>query len=158
MSRLLNSTLILALFLFVGCSSSKTVTDSASDMADEKKKEEIEKMADAKMADAPASMAHGTWTWSVESPDGTFTGTFFIEGTADAPTGYMLSDEDPTGTKLPISDIVINGDELSYSFENPDYGKMNVKGVIDGDTYNSMLEVTQFGVEMPMESMRKKDM
>jgi len=157
MSRLLNSSLILAIFLFVGCGSSKTMTDSAGDMASDVK-EDAKEMADAKMADAPASMAHGSWTWSVESPDGTFTGTFFIEGTADAPTGYMLSDQDPTGTKLPLADIVISGDELSYSFQNPDYGKMLVKGVIDGDTYNSMLEVTQFGVDMPMESTRKKDM
>jgi len=101
--------------------------------------------------------AHGTWDWSVDSPDGVFTGTVTIEGAADALTGYMMSTEGGD-EKLPLSDVMLDGDVLTFSFENPDYGVMKVKGTIDGDSMESMLNVVNFGVDLPMKSTRKKDM
>ena len=160
MSKITNFILILFVVSFVGCSAAQKVGDTAGAAASGAANAAGD-AADAtkKMASGDDAMtaAHGTWDWSVDSPDGTFTGTVTVEGPADALTGYMTSDEGGD-QKLPLSEVKLEGDILMFSFDNPDYGSMMVKGTIDGDKIDSMLNVVNMGVDLPMKMTRKKDM
>jgi len=153
MSRLSNSLLILCVFAFLGCSAAQKVGDTASGAAGAVG----DAASDTMEAVSGSSAAHGDWDWKIDSPDGVFTGTFTIEGEAEALSGYMMSAEGGD-EKLPLEDVMLDGDQLSFSFTNPDYGKMTVKGTVDGDDFNAILNVANFGVDLPMESSRKKDM
>jgi len=104
------------------------------------------------MADEPSSPFVGSWEYVIDSPEGQF-------------TGYLMITEDETGLKAFVSEgdseiegsIEVDSVEfdqemqlLSFSFDNPDYGRMNVSLTLEEQEMNGILHVVQFSLDVPM--------
>ncbi len=102
-----------------------------------------------------ASPVMGSWDYTVESPDGIFTGKFLI---SEGEYGHKLvftSDEEDTE---PIQAEAVQFDSetqmLTFEFDNQDYGRMEVSLTLHEGGMNGILHSVQFGVDAPLTATR----
>lgn len=92
-------------------------------------------------ADPNASeTAAGTWAFSVSTPGGAQEGTFTIEGSGSDLSGTITSDDTRN-----LTTVTLEGNVLTFSFDQPGMGTIQVRGVIDGDTFTGTAEVGPMG-------------
>lgn len=77
----------------------------------------------------------GTWSYTVETPQGEMTGSFTIDGDENGLTGSFTG---PTGEEQDIRTVSFDGDTLSFSVSSPQ-GEINVSTTIQGNTFTGSL-------------------
>ncbi len=130
-SRYAPLTLVLAALLIAGCAGSKEV------------------------AKAPHPLA-GAWDWSVDTPQGIFTGVLTFTEADDMLSGMIAGDEAPDET-APLEEVAFDTEmsKVTFKFDNPEFGLMIVNLTLDGDALNGIMNVTQIGMDVPMTCARK---
>ncbi len=110
------------------------------------------------VADAPkdtvAYEVAGTWSYSVESPQGGV-GTIKIKKERDGYSGTIANNR--SSRENPIKDVVFKDNQLSFSYEVNFGGNsavIIVKGLIVKDQFSGSMSVGQFG-SFPMNATRK---
>ncbi len=123
--------LVLAVLLMAGCAGSKEA------------------------AQAPHPLA-GAWDWSVDSPQGIYTGVLTFAEAEGMLSGTIAGSEDLTQT-LPLEEVMYDSEmsKVTFSFNNPEFGMMNVSLTLDGDALDGLLNVVQMGADVPMTCKRK---
>ncbi len=99
-------------------------------------------------------VAAGTWTYSVESPQGANGGTLKINKEGETYSGLIISSRNNRETA--IKNVKVNGNELSFSYEVSFGGNTSdvlVKGIITGDQFAGTMTLGQFGA-FPMTAKR----
>jgi hypothetical protein len=112
---------------------------------------EIEK---SKPASGKAANVLGTWTYTVDSPQGKSTGRLVFRGDQSAPEGSITSDLLDRESEL--EDISISGNTLSFSYTIDVGGGsllVEVNATIDGDTFEGTATVGSYGTS-PIEGER----
>jgi outer membrane receptor protein involved in Fe transport len=97
----------------------------------------------------------GTWTYTVESPQGG-SGTIVIKKEGDAYTGTMTNNR--FNRENPLKSVTMNGNEITFGYENSFNGNTNtvtVKATISGDSMAGTMTVGQFG-SFPINAKRSK--
>ncbi len=125
-------TLCLAVLLMAGCASSKEA------------------------AKAPHPLA-GAWDWSVDTPQGVFTGVLTFTEVEDMLAGTIGAAQTPDET-APLEEIMFDSEmsKVTFNYNSGDeFGIMNVTLTLDGDALNGIMNVIQFGVDVPMTGSRK---
>jgi outer membrane receptor protein involved in Fe transport len=87
----------------------------------------------------------GTWTYTVESPQGGG-GTIVIRKEGDAYTGTMTNNRFNRENQL--KNVTMNGNEITFGYENSFNGNTNtvtVKATISGEALSGTMTVGQFG-------------
>jgi hypothetical protein len=82
----------------------------------------------------------GTWSAAVKLDAGSGTATFVFKQAGDALTGTysgVLGSANVTGT--------MKGDQVEWSFQNADAGKIVYKGTLEGATIKGTVEYGQLG-------------
>src|SRR5215467_8554614 len=82
----------------------------------------------------------GTWTAAVKLDAGSGTATFVFKQAGDTLTGTysgVLGSAEVKGT--------VKGNQVEWSFENADAGKISYKGTLDGGTIKGTVEYGQLG-------------
>ncbi|MBK5279014.1 MAG: TonB-dependent receptor [Bacteroidia bacterium] len=98
--------------------------------------------------------AEGTWMYSVESPQGTNGGTLKINKEGETFTGTIINSR--MQSEVPVKNIQVNGNELSFSYEmsfGTNTNEVTVKGVITGDAFAGTMVMGQRGA-FPMTAKR----
>ncbi len=97
----------------------------------------------------------GTWDYTIDSPQGG-AGKFILTREGEQLAGTISNNRFPN--ENPLSDITLNGNELSYSYEVSFGGnsmKVQVKGTISDDEFNGNITVGQFGT-FPINAKRSQ--
>ncbi len=108
----------------------------------------------AAKADTVAYEAAGTWSYTIESPQGGM-GSLKIKKEGEIYSGTISSNRSPK--ENPIKDVVYKNNELSFNYEVNFGGNtaiIAVKGVITKDQFTGTMSVGQFG-SFPMNGVRK---
>ena len=131
MQKLRYASLLLAALLIAGCAGSKET------------------------AKAPHPLA-GAWDWSVDTPQGVFTGILTITEVEDMLAGTIAAAEQPDQT-APLEELMFDSEmsKVTFTYDSGEFGIMNVTLTLDGDALNGIMNVTQFGAEVPMTASRK---
>ncbi len=132
MQKLRYASLLLAALLIAGCSGSKEA------------------------AKAPHPLA-GAWDWSVDTPQGVFTGVLTFTEVEDMLAGMIAGAEEPDET-APLEELMFDSEmsKVTFNYNSGDeFGIMNVTLTLDGDALNGIMNVIQFGVDVPMTGSRK---
>ncbi len=106
-------------------------------------------------AKAPHPLA-GAWDWSVDTPQGVFTGILTITEVDDMLAGTIGGAESPDQT-APLEELMFDSEmsKVTFTYDSGEFGIMNVTLTLDGDALNGIMNVTQFGAEVPMTCSRK---
>jgi hypothetical protein len=104
--------------------------------------------------DTIAYEAAGTWSYTVESPQGGM-GTFKIKKESDKYSGTIMSNR--STREMPIKEITYKQNELTLVYEvnfGGNTANIVMKGVINKDQFTGTLTVGQFG-SFPVNATRK---
>jgi len=107
-------------------------------------------------AKAPHPLA-GAWAWSVDTPQGVFTGVLTFTETDDMLAGMIGADQTPDET-IALEELMFDSEmsKVTFNYNSGDeFGIMNVTLTLDGDALNGIMNVIQFGVDVPMTGSRK---
>ena len=131
MQKLRYASLLLAALLIAGCAGSKEA------------------------AKAPHPLA-GAWDWSVDTPQGVFTGVLTFTEVEDMLGGMIAGAQAPDET-APLEELLFDSEmsKVTFTYDSGEFGIMNVTLTLDGDALNGIMNVTQFGAEVPMTASRK---
>ncbi|MFB3131090.1 MAG: hypothetical protein ACE10K_01055 [Rhodothermales bacterium] len=132
MQKVRYATLLLAALLIAGCASSKET------------------------AKAPHPLA-GAWDWSVDTPQGVFTGVLTFSEVEDMLAGTIGTAQAPDET-APLEELMFDSEmsKVTFTYNSGDeFGIMNITLTLDGDALNGIMNVIQFGVDVPMTCSRK---
>jgi imidazolonepropionase-like amidohydrolase len=108
---------------------------------------EAEKTGDEAGAVDPA----GTWTYTVETPDGPVRGTLTLSGTPDALAGTITNDA--LQGEAPLENVMRNDDVLSFDFDGGSYGQVSMTLTLSEDDLEGSVEVPGMG-GMPVTGSR----
>ena len=125
--------LVLAVLLMAGCAGSK----------------------EAAMEKAPHPLA-GAWDWSVDTPQGVYTGVLTFAETDDMLSGTIASAENPEQA-APLTELMFDSEmsKVTFKYDSGEFGIMNVTLTLAGDALDGLMNVTQYGVDVPMTCARK---
>ena len=97
----------------------------------------------------------GDWTYSIDSPQGIYTGTLMI---AQGDSGLEISLAQEDNPEAIVDAYSVEFDEeaqsLSFSFDNPEFGAMHVSLVLGEEGLSGGIHVVQFGVDLPLTATR----
>ena len=133
MVRSVLSTTLLALLLTAGCASSK------------------------KMAKEPHVLA-GAWLYSLDTPEGVYTGEIMFMEVASVLQGTITSNDTPDQS-VPLEDVVYDAEmaTVTFKFDGGQYGTMRVKTKLEGDNMMGTMNVGAYGVDVSLEASRKAE-
>lgn len=100
----------------------------------------------AKKGEKGSAKAEGTWSYSVETPDGEDTGELTINGESGNYTGTITRSS--TGESYELYHVVLDGNNLSFSFDaliNGDTVTIGVNVVIEGDSFEGTVDAGEHG-------------
>ena len=95
----------------------------------------------------------GHWNFSIDSPEGVETGTFIIAQKEDTGLDVQIlqEGEDPLSIQ---AEFDTETQTLSFSFEDVEYGDMEVALVLKEEEMGGILRVIQLGVDVPVVATR----
>ncbi len=107
------------------------------------------------VAKAPHPLA-GAWDWSVDTPQGVFTGVLTFTEVEDMLAGTIGAAQTPD-EYAPLEELMFDSEmsKVTFNYDSGEFGIMNVTLTLDGDALNGIMNVTQFGVDVPMTVSRK---
>ncbi len=106
-------------------------------------------------ARAPHPLA-GAWAYSIDTPQGVFTGTLTFAEVEEALTGAIASSEQPDES-APLEDLSFDGSTLTFKFDSGQYGILSVTATVEGDAFDGLMNVGAFGVDVPIKGNRKTE-
>lgn len=123
---------LFAVLLIAGCSGSKEAAEKA-----------------------PHPLA-GAWDWSVDTPQGVFTGVLLFTEAEDVLGGTIAASQAPEQI-APLEELMFDSEtsKVTFKYDSGEYGIMDVTLTLDGDALNGIMNVTQFGAEIAMTCSRK---
>jgi len=109
--------------------------------------------ATREMAIQPPSPVVGTWNYTIESADGVFTGYLMV--TDDEESGlkaYISEEAAQVGDSIEAELVEFDQEtqKFSFSFDHPEYGRLNVMLTLEEQEMNGFLHVVQFSLDVPM--------
>jgi outer membrane receptor protein involved in Fe transport len=115
----------------------------------------VEKTVSADTAKATVD-ATGTWTYSMETPQGTQTGSFIITQDGETYGGTVTSMR--TNQQMPFTSVTVSGNELTATY-TANFGgneiQITIKGPISGDELDGTMSFGQFRT-VPLKAKRTK--
>jgi outer membrane receptor protein involved in Fe transport len=100
--------------------------------------------------------ATGTWTYTMETPQGIQTSSFTITQDGDAYSGSILSAR--TNQQMPFTSVTVSGNILTATY-TANFGgneiEITIKGPITGDEFDGTMSFGQFRT-MPLKAKRGK--
>ncbi len=74
----------------------------------------------------------GTWSYTLETPQGEFSGDVTIEGDQSGLEGTFVG---PQGDEQPLQSVSFDGTTLSFSVDSPQGGSVSVSVTVEGGTF-----------------------
>lgn len=105
-----------------------------------------------KAAEAPHPLA-GDWSYSIDTPQGVFTGILSFTEVDDVLGGMIGSDQQ--GGEIGIQNVAFEENQVTFEYDSGQYGMMDVKLMLEGDALNGDMNVRQFGASVPFTAVRK---
>ncbi len=132
--------LLLAFCLVAGCAGSQKAAET---------------MAEAEPMKAAHPLA-GEWTYTLDTPQGVYTGVMAFTEVESMLNGTIISDDAPDQA-APLEDLTFNDEtqELKFKFDGGEFGVMTVKTTLAGDNLDGLLTVLSYGVDVSMKAKRK---
>ena len=98
----------------------------------------------------------GAWDWSVDTPQGVFTGILTFAEAEDVLSGTIAASDNPELTAS-LTELMFDSamSKVTFKYDSGEYGIMDVTLTLDGDALDGLMNVTEFGVEVPMTCARK---
>ena len=81
---------------------------------------------------ADVSAVLGTWSYTLETPQGDFSGEVMIEGDQSGLDGTFTG---PQGDEQPLQSVSFDGTTLSFTVDSPQGGSVSVSVTVEGDTF-----------------------
>ena len=81
---------------------------------------------------ADVSAVVGTWSYTLETPGGEFSGTITIEGDQSDLEGTFTG---PQGNEQEIQSVSFDGTTLSFTVDSPQGGSVSVSVTVEGETF-----------------------
>ncbi len=108
-----------------------------------------------KTARAPHPLA-GTWEYSLDTPQGVYTGTMMFVEAEGVLSGTITSDDQPDQA-APLEDLAFNTEmsEVSFKFDGGEYGNMRVLSMLEGDAMKGSMNVGAYNVDVPLTASKK---
>lgn len=130
-SRNLASLLILSFFLLIGCAGSQKATEATHPLA-------------------------GSWAYSLDTPQGTYTGVINIVDTNGSLSGTIADDNQPD-QKAPLENLMYDAasSKISFTFDGAEFGEMSVSAVLAGKTMAGSMNVGAYGVDVALSAKKK---
>jgi len=91
----------------------------------------------------------GTWTYSINTPDGTVAGQMTLTYDGEEYSGKISA----YGQDFDMLDVEQEDNELNFKTNAAGYSS-SIKGTFDGDTYNAVISVE--GMQIPLVAKRAK--
>ncbi|MCY4224685.1 MAG: hypothetical protein OXF06_07590 [Bacteroidetes bacterium] len=104
-------------------------------------------------SDEPTSPVSGMWDYSIDAPQGLFTGNLEMIPQEDGLAVHILQEGQQADDALMADSVAFDEETqmLTFSFENPEYGMMNVTLTLDDQgVLNGVLHAVQYTVDAPM--------
>ena len=104
-------------------------------------------------SDEPTSPIAGMWDYSIEAPQGVFTGHLQMIPQEAGLAVHIFQEDQQEEDALVADSVEFDEDTqtLTFSFENPEYGEMNVTLTLDDQgVMNGVLHAVQYTVDAPM--------
>ena len=139
----LSPVLLLVFCLVAGCASSKKMAETP--------------MADAEpMMEAEVHPLTGAWTYTLDTPQGVYTGVMNFAEVESMLTGTISNDEAPDQA-APLEDLTYDAEsgEVKFKFDGGEFGVMTVKTNVEGDNMDGLLTVLSYGVDVSIKATRK---
>jgi hypothetical protein len=109
-------------------------------------------LASPVFAKIKAKHVAGTWSYTVQTPDGTLAGSLeFTKEKKGKLSGKVIADSGDTFTMLKVE--IKEGDVVYFEIQ-PDYEVMKVTMKLEGDTYKGMVAVSQG--QVPVSGEKRK--
>ena len=93
----------------------------------------------------------GAWDYTVDTGQGDNTGTLTLNGSSDELSGTMAGDD---GQTIPLSDVTLAEDTLSFKFTTNGYGSGAGQFVFSGDTFEGYMNLPSYG-SFPVQGTRQ---
>ncbi len=88
----------------------------------------------------------GTWSYTVETPQGAVGGTITLAGNPGNLSGTITNDASPADEPATLDELNFDGKTLSFSFDAGQFGRISVTATITGDELEGSLDVPGLGV------------
>lgn len=134
-TRNITSLLLLAVFLFAGCAGSKKAAEE--------------------MVKAPHPLT-GTWNYSLDTPQGVYTGVMTFAEIEDVLSGTITSDDQPDQTAV-LEDLTFDNEmsKLKFKFDGGEFGTLSVNSTQEGDNMSGTMTIGAYGVDVALTAARK---
>ena len=86
-----------------------------------------------------ASAVVGTWSYTLETPQGELSGTITIEGDASGLDGTFVG---PRGEEQALQSISFDGTTLSFTVDSPQGGSVSVSATVEGETFEGSVSTS----------------
>ncbi len=103
----------------------------------------------AHAAALPADSLVGPWSYTIDTPDGGFTGRLVIEKAADGALSAQLTGDAVGAGGLPVRGFAFDGHKMTGTFTNPSYGDIGFTLAVTGRTFAGEFTVLAMGAAVP---------
>jgi len=71
--------------------------------------------------------------------------------------GGMIAGTEAPEQTAPLEELMFDSEmsKVTFNFDNPEFGLMKVTLTLDGDALSGVMNVTQYGADVPMTGARK---
>ncbi len=105
-----------------------------------------------------ASPLVGTWTYTLDTPQGVYTGNMTFIEVDGVLSGTIVADDAPEQA-APLEDLVFDNEmsKVKFKFDGGEFGTMTVDSAVEGDEMNGSLTVVSYGVDVALTAKRKME-
>lgn len=114
--------------------------------------------ASTKEAAKEAHVLAGDWAYTLDTPQGMYTGVMkFMEGD-DGLSGTIAADDNPE-LAAPLRNLMFDKEmsKLSFDFDGGEFGTMKVNTTLSDGKLMGMMNVGAYGVDVSMTAARKTE-
>ena len=100
----------------------------------------------------------GQWGYTLDSPQGVYTGVFSIEESEEGLIGNIEMADSPVGATMAMDELAFDEESmtLTYSFDSGEFGVMSATFTLKGDSLEGLLTVHQFGMDLTFVAERQE--
>ncbi|MBX2820033.1 MAG: hypothetical protein KTR29_10145 [Rhodothermaceae bacterium] len=110
-----------------------------------------------KVAEEPHVLA-GEWAYSLDTPQGVYTGVMKFMEEESGLAGMIAADENPEQF-APLENLMFDSEmsKLTFQFDGGEYGTMKVNTTLTEGKLTGMMNVGAFGVDVSLVASRKAE-
>ena len=99
----------------------------------------------------------GNWAYSLDTPQGVYTGTISFSESDEGLAGAIGMDDTPIGDIIALEELAFDSEtsQVTYTFDSGEFGVMSVVLTLDGDSLDGLMTVHQFGIDVPLVAERE---